>query len=165
MGHLAVKPQEAGGVEAGGRKRRKVIVGQPVQGSGERGFRKFPLSLLPASGLRLAVDCEEQRKEGCIKQKEERTPAGRPLTSDSERQRSGGRGVLQINSSEGRSWLFSLALRADCRRRFHIKGNGNQPVAISHQVLDWRNRGRVYAESPDRAAEAQPGGDDWTLIT
>nr|XP_035153851.1 uncharacterized protein LOC118153514 [Callithrix jacchus] len=127
------------------------------------------LSLLPAPLLGLAVDCEEQRKEGCIKQKEERTPAGRPLTSDSERQRSGGRGVLQINSSEGRrqirclgSWLFPLALRADCRHRFHIKGNGNQTVAILHQA---KLRVQVYAESPDRAREAQLGGDDWILIT
>ncbi|XP_032097073.1 uncharacterized protein LOC116525433 [Sapajus apella] len=137
---------------------------------GRKGFRKSA-ALPPACSPprpSLAVDCEERRKEGCIKQKEERTPAGRPLTSDSERQRPGGRGVLQINSSEGRrqsrclgSWLFPLALRAGCRHRFHIKGNGNQAVAILHQA---KLRRRVYAESSDRAREAQLGGDDWTLI-
>lgn len=35
-------------------------------------------SLLPAPLLLLAVDCKEQRKEGCIKPKEERTPAIHP---------------------------------------------------------------------------------------
>ena len=38
----------------------------------------LPFSLLPAPLLLLAVDCKEQRKEGCIKPKEERTPATHP---------------------------------------------------------------------------------------